>query len=274
MKKGAATLPGQTILDTIMQNRRRQIAALKEARPIAALAEQAFAAAQARRAVDFTAALKKPRLSVIAEVKKASPSKGVIQPNFHPAETARAYEIGGADAVSVLTEETYFQGGADVLRAVRAEIGLPVLRKDFIFDNWQICEAAVLGADAILLIASVLDVFELKQRMAVADMFGLQCLVEVRSEEQAKTALRASARVVGVNNRNLADFSVDLSAAERFRRLIPADVAFVAESGISTAEDMRRMETLGADAVLIGETLMRAPDIPAKLRELRGGTDG
>lgn len=267
-------MAGDTILNTIMQNRRRQIAALKEALPLETLAEQAFAAAQARKAADFAAVLQKPGLSVIAEVKKASPSKGVIQPDFHPVETARAYGQAGADAVSVLTEETYFQGSADVLRQVRAAVDLPVLRKDFIFDEWQLCEAAVLGADAVLLIASVLDVFELKKLMAVAGMLGLQCLVEVRSEEQAKAALRAGARVVGVNNRNLADFSVDLSAAARFRRLFPDDVVFVAESGISTADDMRRMQELGADAVLIGETLMRAADIPQKLRELRALTHG
>lgn len=264
----------ETILDTIMANRRKQINVLKEKLPLCDLAEQAFAVHEKRVAVDFAAALKKPGLSVIAEVKKASPSKGVIQSDFHPVEIARTYEQAGADAVSVLTEETYFQGSADILKQVRAAVKLPVLRKDFIFDEWQICEACVLGADAILLIASVLDVFALKKLMAVAEMFGLQCLVEVRSELQAVNALRAGARVVGVNNRNLATFDVDLSATERFRHLLPKDVVFVSESGIATADDMKRVADLGADAVLIGETLMRAPDVAEKLWELRAFTHG
>lgn len=259
----------QTILDTIMANRRKQVGILKEKLPLRILSEQAFAAYEKRRPIAFSAALKRPGLSVIAEVKKASPSKGVIQPDFHPAEISRAYEQAGADAISVLTEESYFQGGAEVLKTVRGTVCLPLLRKDFIFDEWQICEACVLGADAVLLIASVLDVFRLKELMAVAGMFGMQALVEVRSEKQALSALRAGARVVGVNNRNLATFDVDLSAAGRFRRLIPEDVVFVAESGITTVQDMKRMDDLGADAVLIGETLMRAPDIGAKLRDLK-----
>lgn len=267
-------MSSETILDTIMANRRQQIAALKEKRPLHVLAEQAFAAQERREAVDFAAALKKPGLSVIAEVKKASPSKGVIQLDFRPVEIARAYEAAGADAISVLTEETYFQGSADILKQVRDAVLLPVLRKDFIFDEWQIAEACVLGADAVLLIASVLDVFALKKLLAVAEMFGLQCLVEVRSEDQARNALRAGARVVGVNNRNLATFDVDLSTAARFRHLFPDDVVFVSESGIATAGDMKRAADLGADAVLIGETLMRAPDICAKLKELRSLTHG
>lgn len=267
-------MSSETILDTIMANRRRQVEILKKKLPLHVLAEQAFAACEKRVPHDFAAALKKTGLSVIAEVKKASPSKGVIRPDFHPAEIARAYEQAGADAVSVLTEETYFQGSGEILKQVRATVELPVLRKDFIFDKWQVCEACVLGADAILLIATVLDVFELKKLMAIAEMFHMQCLVEVRNQAQAVNALRAGARVVGVNNRNLANFEVDLSATERLRHLFPEDVAFVSESGITAAADMRRVADLGADAVLIGETLMRAPDIGQKLQELRDYVHG
>ncbi len=263
-----------TILDAIMANRKKQVAALKEKKPLEMLAEEAFAAKAARKPVDFAAALRAPGLSVIAEIKKASPSKGLIQPDFRPADRARAYEAGGASAISVLTEETYFQGGPEVLKTARAASRLPILRKDFIFDEWQICEACLLGADAILLIASVLDVFRLKELLAVAEMYDLQALVEVRSEEQVQKALRAGARVMGVNNRNLATFDVDLAAAERFRRLIPGDVVFVAESGITDTADMARMAALGADAVLVGETLMRVPDPEVRLRELRSFADG
>ncbi|HCB99880.1 MAG TPA: indole-3-glycerol phosphate synthase TrpC [Ruminococcaceae bacterium] len=258
-----------TILDTIMANRKKQVALLKEKTPLEKMAEQAFATHAMRQAIDFASALKEGDLSVIAEVKKASPSKGVIQPDFHPEKTALAYQKAGANAISVLTEETFFQGSAEVFQQVRTKVSLPLLRKDFIFDEWQLCEACIMGADAVLLIASLLDVFALKKLLAIAEMFGMQCLVEVRSEEQAKNALRAGARVVGVNNRDLATFKVDLSAAARFRKLIPEDVVFVSESGIVHTEDMRRMREIGADAVLIGETLMRAPNIEEKMRELR-----
>lgn len=262
-------MSSETILDTIMANRRKQVDALKARIPLRILSERAFAAREKRVPVDFAAALKNPGLSVIAEVKKASPSKGVIQPDFRPVEIARAYAHAGADAISVLTEETYFQGSGEILKQVRDAVELPVLRKDFIFDEWQLCEACVLGADAVLLIASVLNVFELKKLMAVAEMLGMQCLVEVRSERQALDALHVGARVVGVNNRNLATFDVDLSVSAKFRHLFPSDVVFVSESGITTSADMERAANLGADAVLIGETLMRASNIEEKLRELR-----
>ena len=258
------------ILDMLMANRRRQVRELRERTPLSAITEQAFEYHTTHRTVDFAASLSKSGLSVIAEIKKASPSKGLIREDFDPAAIAREYEQAGADACSVLTEETYFRGGGEVLRTVRGAAGLPLLRKDFIFDEWQLCEARLLGADAVLLIASVLDLFELKKCIAVSEMLGMQCLVETRDPGQVKNALRAGARIVGVNNRDLATFEVDFGRAQALRALVPRDVLFVAESGIHTPDDMRRMEEIGADAVLMGEVLMSAPSPGEKLRELKG----
>ena len=258
------------ILDMLVANRRCQVRELREKTPLPVITERAFEYHMTHRAADFAASLGEFGLSVIAEIKKASPSKGLIREDFDPAAIAREYEQAGADACSVLTEETYFKGSGEVLRTVRGTVGLPLLRKDFIFDEWQICEARLLGADAVLLIASVLDLFELKKFIAVSEMLGMQCLVEAHDPGQVKNALRAGAKIVGVNNRDLATFEVDFGRAQALRALVPRDVLFVAESGIRTPGDMRRMEEIGADAVLMGEVLMRAPSPGEKLREMKG----
>jgi indole-3-glycerol phosphate synthase len=257
------------ILDMIVNNRKKQLSALKEQMPLSVITEKAFAYHMLHKTADYAQALKGFGLSVIAEVKKASPSKGIIKENFEPVSIAREYEAAGANALSVLTEETYFKGSGQYLRSIRNAVNLPLLRKDFIFDEWQICEARLLGADAILLITSILDLFELKKFIAVAEMLGMQCLVEARSEEAIKSALRAGAKMIGVNNRDLGTFEVDLKKAEALRRLVPPEVVFVAESGIHTPDDMRQMNDIGADAVLVGEALMRAPSITDKLHELK-----
>jgi indole-3-glycerol phosphate synthase len=257
------------ILDSIFANRKNQIAALKEKTSTSALEKQAFDYAKSNNTKDFAGALKGSHLNVIAEVKKASPSKGLICENFEPVSIARQYEDEGASAVSVLTEESYFMGSAEYLKAIRKEIALPILRKDFIFDEYQICEARLIGADAILLIAAMLDTPMLTRLLNYAESLDLQALVETHSEEEVENAVKAGASVFGVNNRNLYDFSVDLGCALRLGALLPKGSVFVAESGVHNAEDARRMREAGADAVLVGEALMRAPSISEKLAELK-----
>ena len=258
------------ILDLIISNRKKQVKEQKEQLPLAAISEMAFEHHLLHKTADLYGALKGFGLSVIAEVKKASPSQGIIKEDFEPVSIAREYEYAGASAISVLTEETYFKGGGEYLKAIRSAVGLPLLRKDFIFDEWQLCEARLLGADAVLLIGAVLDLFEIKKFIAIAEMLGMQCLVETRNEEEIKCALRAGAKIIGVNNRNLRTFELDIKRSEQLRRLVPPEVVFVAESGIQTPADMRLMNEIGADAVLVGEALMRAPSITEKLRELKG----
>jgi indole-3-glycerol phosphate synthase len=258
------------ILDMIIKNRKRQLKEFKEKTPLSIITEKAFAHHMTHKTADFAESLRGFGLSVIAEVKKASPSKGIIKEDFEPVSIAREYEYAGANAISVLTEETYFKGCGEYLTSIRHAVRLPLLRKDFIFDEWQICEASLLGADAVLLIATVLDLFELKKYIAIAEMLGMQCLVEARNEEQIQLAIRAGAKIIGVNNRNLNTFEVDLKTTEKLRRLVPSEIVFVSESGIAGVNDMRYMEEVGADAVLVGEVLMRAPSITEKLRELKG----
>lgn len=257
------------ILDEIVRGRKRQLALLKRETPFGEIARRAEDYAAARPTLDFAAALRRPGLSVIAEVKRASPSKGLIRADFDPVAIARAYESAGADAVSVLTEETYFQGAARYLTAIRAAVALPLLRKDFIFDPWQVYEARLLGADALLLIAALLPVPALRELRSLAEGLGMQCLVEAHNEAELQAALAAGAKIVGVNNRDLTTFAVDPGTAERLRPLVPEDIVFVAESGVTGPADAKRMAAAGADAVLVGETLMRAPDTGAALRALR-----
>ncbi|MDR1778678.1 MAG: indole-3-glycerol phosphate synthase TrpC [Clostridiales Family XIII bacterium] len=217
----------------------------------------------------FEAALGGAGLSFICEVKKASPSKGLIAPDFPYVEIAREYEAAGADAVSVLTEPTRFLGEDAFLAEISAAVSLPTLRKDFVVDSYQIYEAKLLGASAVLLICALLGEAELASFIRIADGLGLSCLVEAHSAEETRAALAAGARVVGVNHRDLTTFSMDLGLSERLRPLVPPGVLFVAESGISGPGDTRRMKAIGADAVLVGESFMRAADKAALLRELK-----
>jgi indole-3-glycerol phosphate synthase len=224
------------------------------------------------KTADFTfeKALKKPGLSFICECKKASPSKGLIAEEYPYREIAKEYEAAGADCISVLTEPRWFLGSTGHLNEIAAEISIPCLRKDFTVDEYMIYEAKLLGASAVLLICALLDEEKLHRYIDICDSLGISALVEAHDENEVKTALLAGARVVGVNNRNLKDFTVDTENSRRLRELIPKDVVFVSESGVKNAEDIRKLKEIGADAVLVGETLMRAPDKRAKLLELKG----
>jgi indole-3-glycerol phosphate synthase len=219
----------------------------------------------------FAAALRAHRPAVIAEVKKASPSKGVIRADFDPVAVARAYADAGAAAVSVLTEPRFFQGQLAHLAAVRAAIDLPLLRKDFLFDPYQVVEARAWGADAVLFIVAVLDDALLRDLLAAAADGGLDALVEVHTEAELDRAARAGATLIGVNNRDLRTFVTSLATAERLRPRMPASAIAVAESGIESAADVARLRAAGFEAFLIGESLMRAPDPGAALRALLEG---
>ena len=258
-----------TILDELASAARARVAARRAERPQEELAAAARAL-PATGAFPFEEALAAPDISFICECKKASPSKGLIAPDFPYVDIARAYEDAGAAAVSVLTEPTRFLGSDDYLREIAAAVQIPCLRKDFTVDAYMIYEAKLLGAQAVLLIARLLSADQIAHGVELCDELGMSALVEAHDEAEVRKALAAGARVVGVNNRNLADFTVDVGTAERLRPLVPADVLFVAESGIRTPADVARLRAAGVDAVLVGETLMRAADKRAALDELGG----
>lgn len=220
----------------------------------------------------FEQALRKREMSFICECKKASPSKGVIAEDFDYLTIAREYEEAGADAISVLTEPKWFLGKNQYLKEIAKEVSIPCLRKDFVVDEYMIYEAKVLGAEAVLLICALLSEKTLKQYISLCDSLGLSALVEAHDEEEVAMALRCKARILGVNNRNLKDFTVDIKNSERLRSLVPKEILFVAESGISTYEDVARLQEAGVNGVLIGETLMRAEDKKAMLKALQGET--
>ena len=220
----------------------------------------------------FEVALKKPWLAFICECKKASPSKGLIAEDFPHVEIAKAYESAGADAISILTEPKYFLGDDGFLFDIAREVSIPCLRKDFVVDEYMIYQAKIWGADAVLLICAILDDVQLKNFIATCDELGLSALVEAHDENEIRRALNCGARVIGVNNRNLKNFSVDMSNAQRLRELVPPEKIFVSESGVKTPDDVKKIRELDADAVLIGETLMRADDKKSKLAELRGNS--
>ena len=209
-------------------------------------------------------------LSVIAEAKKASPSKGVICADFDPVKIARSYEQGGAQAISVLTDEKFFQGCLDYIPLVRQAVKLPVIRKDFIIDELQIEQAANYGADAILLIAAILDPAQIRDYLAMARELGIDVLVEVHDEQEVEKSLAAGSQLIGINNRDLRDFTVDLQTTFRLQKEIPGHIPLVSESGIKDHDDMQRLADHGVAAALIGESLMRAADQAAALKELRG----
>lgn len=220
--------------------------------------------------VDFAKALKRGgKLSIIAEIKKASPSAGIIREYFNPAAIAAEYAASGVQAISVLTEKDFFMGDDNDLVKVRQTVPVPTLRKDFIIDLRQVYQSRYLGADAILLIVSILDDETLKKMMIVADILGMQCLVEVHDEAGLERALDAGAKIIGINNRNLKTFVVDLTTTERLINRIPMDKIVVSESGIKTADDMRYLKNIGADAVLVGESIMRAESAADKIEELK-----
>ena len=257
-----------TILDELAAHARERVAAAKREKPLEVIRRQALSLPKGDFA--FENAMKKPGVSFICECKKASPSKGIIAPDFPYLEIAKEYEAAGADGISVLTEPKWFLGSDRYLQEIAQSVSLPCLRKDFTVDAYMIYEAKLLGASAVLLICSLLGEEPLREYIGLCDELGLSALVEAHDGEEVGMALRAGARMIGVNNRNLRDFSVDTDLSRRLRALIPSDVVFVSESGVRTAEDIRKLRETGADAVLVGETLMRAPDKAAKLIELRG----
>lgn len=219
---------------------------------------------------EFEKALKKEGISFICECKKASPSKGIIVEDFPYLQIAREYEQAGADAISVLTEPRWFMGSDDYLQDIASSVKIPCLRKDFTVDEYMIYEAKLLGASAVLLICSILEPEQIRDYIDICDELGLSALVEAHDAYEVNMAVNSGARIIGVNNRNLKDFTVDTDNTRKLRELIPSSVIFVSESGVKDASDVEVVKKIGANAVLIGETLMRAPDKKAKLKELRG----
>ncbi len=257
------------ILDEIAARTKERIAEEKRKISLGELKAQA-SAMNTDTGFPFEKALAGEGLRFICEVKKASPSKGVIAERFPYVEIGKEYEKAGADAISVLTEPFYFQGSNAYLEEIRAAVSLPLLRKDFTVDEYMIYEAKKTGADAVLLICAILSPLQLAEYAGISEELGLSALVEAHDEGEIETALKAGAKIIGVNNRNLKDFTVDIANSLRLRKMVPREVLFVSESGMKTREDMIRLEENGTDAVLIGETFMRAENKAAMLRELRG----
>ena len=254
-------------LQEILQHKRREIEPLLARRT--ALRDAALRRNTFRSLADALEGDGGKTLALIAEVKRASPSAGVIAESFDPVEIATRYEAAGANAVSVLTDERFFQGHLDHLRAVRETIGLPILRKDFVVDDVQIYEAAAAGADAVLLIVAALTQDELVAFLDVAAICQLDALVEVHTLAELDRALETDARIIGINNRNLATFEVDLTATVTLSEEVPAGTLLVSESGIRTADDSRRLRACGVDGILVGEALMRSPDVARQAAALK-----
>ena len=263
-------MPEPTILDTIIAHKHTEVRQRQLQTPPAEMAALAASMPPTR---DFWAALQTPKIgpvALIAEVKKASPSAGIIRADFDPVAIAKTYEDNGASCLSVLTDEKFFQGHDDYLKAVRETVTLPIIRKDFVVNAWQIYESRALGADAILLIVAALTPAQIADYQALAHEMGMAALVEVHTESEMEVALGTNARLIGINSRNLNTFVTDLGAVERLAAMVPVDVTLVAESGLKTPADVKRVADAGAKAILVGETLMRSPDIGAAVRELLG----
>ena len=261
-----------TILDSIFEAKRIRVAEAKQVTDIEELKRRVAESLSGSESHRLRTALRRPdRLNIIAEFKKASPSKGILNDMADPATTAKIYERGGAAAMSVLTEEDHFRGSLDDLRAIRKAVSLPILRKDFIFDAFQIYEAADAGADAILLIAGFLNGEQLESlRRLAEDELGLDALVEVHSADEMEMATRSGATLIGVNNRNLRTFAVSLDVSREMVKLAPPGATLVAESGLRTTDDLIELRSLGYSAFLIGETLMKSDDVERELLRLAG----
>ena len=256
------------ILDQLADYARYRTEQAKKTVPLSAVRERALSMPKGE--FSFERALQKPGLSFICECKKASPSKGLIAPDFPYLQIAKEYEAAGADCISVLTEPQWFLGNDAYLREIAEAVSIPCLRKDFTVDAYMIYEAKLLGASAVLLICAILSEAQMKEYLAVCETLGLSALVEAHDEAEVEKALSAGARMIGVNNRNLKDFTVDTENSRRLRSMIPKGTLFVSESGVSGPEDVERLAQIGADAVLVGEALMRAADKKQALSELRG----
>jgi indole-3-glycerol phosphate synthase len=254
----------KTIIDRILADKKPEVARIKREVPVWALKERAGA----RKPLDFAAALRGENIRLIAEVKKASPSRGLLCPDFKPVELAKIYENNGAAAISVLTESNYFQGSIDYLETIKRAVNIPLLRKDFIFDEYQVYEAAAYGADAVLLIVSMLEQKILEELLLLCKELGLGSLVEVHNEDELVKAMLAGAEIIGINNRDLNTFKTDTDTTRRLRLLIPPEHIVVSESGINSREDIIKMKECRVNAVLVGEALVTAKDIPTKMKEL------
>lgn len=255
------------ILERIVSWKREEVANRKKSCPPEVVQAEATAAPPPR---DFAAALRAPGISLIAEIKRASPSKGVLCPHLDAPALARRYEAYGAAAISVLTDEHFFRGSLEDLRAVRQSVTIPVLRKDFVLDPYQVYEARAAGADAVLLIVAVLDDVTLQELHELTYALGMAALVEVHNASELERALRIGPHIIGINNRDLRTFEVSLETTERLRPLIPQDILVVAESGIHHRADVARLRAIGVDGVLVGEALVQAADFGAKVEELIG----
>lgn len=256
------------VLDRILEQKRDDIAQAKARTPLSDLTAAIRDAPEAR---NFLQALRRHHpMGLIAEVKKASPSAGVIRPDFDPVEIAQTYESHGAACLSVLTDEHFFQGSLESLRAIRCEVGIPVLRKDFILDPYQLYEARAAGADAVLLIAECLNDNQLRHLHELAHSLGLETLIEVYEESNIERVLRLNPALMGVNNRDLQTFTTDIDHTVRLRQLIPQDILLVGESGIHTREHVQMLQSAGVHAILVGESLMRSADIGAAVHQLLG----
>ncbi len=256
-----------TVLDDIAAHARKRVEADRAVYP----SERLWADCRAlgRAVPGFSAALRKPGISFICEIKKASPSKGVISPDFPYLRIARAYESAGADAISCLTEPRWFSGSDAIFCEIRAAVKTPMLRKDFVVDEYQLYQARLIGADSVLLICSLLDTKAIEAYLGICEELGLDALVEAHDEAEIDSAVSAGAKIIGVNNRNLKDFSVDFSNAARLRGRIPDGILYVAESGVTGPESLKTLKEIGADAVLVGEVLMRAADQGETLAAMR-----
>ena len=256
------------ILDQLADYARERVEQAKRRLPTETIRDQAHTLPKGSFALER--ALRKPEISFICECKKASPSKGLIAEDFPYLQIAEEYEAAGADAISVLTEPKWFLGSDDYLREIAASVSVPCLRKDFTVDPYMIYEAKLLGASAVLLICSILEPGQLKEYHGICEELGLSALVEAHDEEEIRMALDAGARMIGVNNRNLKDFTVDTENSRRLRAMVPSETLFVSESGVKDAADVAALREIGADAVLVGEALMRAKDKHRMLKQLKG----
>lgn len=257
------------ILEEIAARTRERVAEQKRKVSLEEIKRQALEM-DANTGFPFAKALKTSDIAFICEVKKASPSKGLIAPDFPYVQIAKEYEEAGASAISVLTEPFYFQGSNEYLTEITKEVSIPVLRKDFTVDEYMIYEAKVIGASCILLICAILDLDTLKSYLELAHSLGLSVIVEAHDEDEVKMALASGAKIIGVNNRDLRTFTVDINNSARYRKMVPEDITFISESGIKTAEDIQKLRENGTNAVLIGETFMRSADKKTALAQLRG----
>jgi indole-3-glycerol phosphate synthase len=255
------------MLDKIIAQKRGEV---EQSKKIAAITYLQERIGLQKPSLDLTTALKGDHIRLIAEVKKASPSRGILSPNFNHVKLAQTYAEGSAAAISVLTESNYFMGSLEHLAAIKKLVGLPLLRKDFIFDSYQVYESRAYGADALLLIAAILSQRQLRELVLLSHTLGLRCLVEVHNEGDVEKAVRSEAEIIGINNRDLNTFAVDITTTRSLRPLIPRERIVVSESGIKSKRDVEKLKNWGVDAILVGEALVTAGDVIAKMKELLG----